>query len=98
MQRIVKWPLIAGIILFIGGPAIGLLATVIAMIGAFNTASESGPADPEKLSADISTSLMTTAIGIPVGILGAILLIFSLVAYLITRNHNPSHHPVDATP
>ncbi|MEO0454610.1 MAG: MotA/TolQ/ExbB proton channel family protein [Verrucomicrobiota bacterium] len=88
MKSIVKWPLIAGSILFIGGPAIGLLGTVLAMVGAFQeiSVSESGATDAEALSSEISSALITTLIGIPVGILGIVLLLFSLIAFLVTRN------------
>ena len=97
MKKTVKWPLIIGAILFIGGPVIGVSGTVIGMIGAFGTLSESGTADPEKLSSDVSASLITTLIGIPVGLLGLGLLVFSLVAFLVTRGQTASNNSVETT-
>jgi len=97
MKKIVKWPLIIGVILFICGPVIGVSGTVLGMIGAFNTLSESGTADAEKLSESVSASMITTLVGIPVGLLGLVLLLFSLVAFLITRNKKPSNNSVEAT-
>jgi uncharacterized membrane protein len=95
MKKIVKWPFIIGGVLFIGGPVIGVSGTVIGMIGAFGAISETGTADPEKLSSDISFSLITTFIGIPLGLLGLGLLVFSLIAFLVTRNPNPSNNSVE---
>jgi len=97
MKNIVKWPLIIGVILFIGGPVIGVSGTVLGMIGAFNTLSESGTADTEKLSESVSASMITTFIGIPVGLLGLVLLLFSLVAFLITQNKKTSNNTVETT-
>jgi biopolymer transport protein ExbB/TolQ len=89
MNPVVKWPLISGIILFIAGPTIGIVGTILGMITAFRSHSSSGTVDSEPLAAGISSSLMTTAIGIPVGLLGLALLLFSLFAFLITRNYPP---------
>jgi biopolymer transport protein ExbB len=43
---------------------LGLLGTVIGMVGAFGTLSEVGSADPSKLAGDISVALLTTLWGL----------------------------------
>jgi biopolymer transport protein ExbB len=45
-------------------PMLGLLGTVLGMVGAFATLGESGSADPAKLAADISVALLTTLWGL----------------------------------
>lgn len=90
MKPLVKWPLISGGVLFIGGPVVGVIGTVLGMIGAFQGAAESGTSNPDVLASDISFSLITTMFGILVGCLGLGLLLFSLVAFIVTRNSNAS--------
>lgn len=45
-------------------PMLGLLGTVIGMVGAFGTLSEVGSADPSQLAGDISVALLTTLWGL----------------------------------
>lgn len=45
-------------------PMLGLLGTVIGMVGAFGTLSEVGSADPSLLAGDISVALLTTLWGL----------------------------------
>ncbi|MCU0781620.1 MAG: MotA/TolQ/ExbB proton channel family protein [Akkermansiaceae bacterium] len=45
-------------------PMLGLLGTVIGMVGAFSTLSEVGSADPSQLAGDISVALLTTLWGL----------------------------------
>lgn len=49
-------------------PMFGLLGTVSGMIGAFRTMSASGMGRPELLSANISEALITTEVGLTIGI------------------------------
>lgn len=97
MKSIVKWPLIAGSILFILGSLVGVGGTILGMVLTFNTLSSSGVSSSEPVAAGVSSSLITTVIGIPLGFLGLGLLLFSLAAFLITRNRNSSNKTVNAT-
>jgi biopolymer transport protein ExbB len=45
-------------------PMLGLLGTVLGMVGAFTTLAESGQADPGMLAGDISEALLTTLWGL----------------------------------
>lgn len=72
-----RWVALAGIVLFTG-PIWGLLGTIIGMTRAFNTLGDSDSATPEALAENISTALVTTAIGISVGLLGVILILTAL--------------------
>ncbi|MFM2170017.1 MAG: hypothetical protein RI957_246 [Verrucomicrobiota bacterium] len=45
-------------------PMLGLLGTVIGMVGCFGTLAESGSADPSQLAGDISVALLTTLWGL----------------------------------
>jgi biopolymer transport protein ExbB/TolQ len=74
-----RWLAVLGIVLFTG-PIWGVLGTVIGMIRAFNTLAEDKVASAESLSQDIGITLVTTAVGITVGLLGAILILMALFA------------------
>lgn len=63
---------ILGLVL-LAGTLVGLIITVISMVGAFGTLSESGQADPSKLAGDISASLVATVIGSCVALVGGVL-------------------------
>lgn len=87
MKSIVKWPLISGSVLFLCGPLIAIVGTIIGMVRTFFVISSSGGStDAETLSSEISASLLTTLIGIPIAIVGLLLLLFAFVAFLITQN------------
>jgi biopolymer transport protein ExbB len=45
-------------------PMLGLLGTVIGMVGCFGTLAETGSADPSQLAGDISVALLTTLWGL----------------------------------
>ncbi len=60
-------------------PMLGLLGTVIGMVGAFGTLSESAQADPSMLAGDISVALLTTMWGL-------ITAIPALLAYFFFKN------------
>lgn len=59
-------------------PMIGLLGTVSGMIGAFQTISTGGMGRPELLAGDIGEALITTAVGLVIGIP-------AMIAYFILR-------------
>ncbi|NNC90216.1 MAG: MotA/TolQ/ExbB proton channel family protein [Akkermansiaceae bacterium] len=60
-------------------PMLGLLGTVLGMVGAFGTLAQTGQADPTQLAGDISEALLTTMWGL-------ITAIPSLIAYFFFKN------------
>lgn len=60
-------------------PMLGLLGTVLGMVGAFGTLAEEGQADPASLAGDISVALLTTMWGLMTAIP-------SLLAYFFFKN------------
>lgn len=60
------------------GPILGLVGTIIGMISAFLTMGSAGMEQPEALADDIGFALITTAIGLCVGIVGLILMLVAL--------------------
>ena len=60
------------------GPLIGLLGTVAGMMGAFQTLGDKGIAHPKMLAASVQITLLATAGGMVLGLIGVILLIISL--------------------
>ena len=95
MKPALKWTIIAGGAATLCGPAIGALGTVIGMMGAFNTLGASGVASPEKLSVDISITLMSTAIGLIVGGIGLLVFLTALIVWLCTRKGAPTTSPTE---
>ena len=65
----------------------GLGGTVIGMLGAFSTLSETGGADPALLASDISTATSTTAIGLVFSAIGWVCLIVSIVKFKNLPRH-----------
>jgi len=84
-----KWTLIAGMVFTLGAPFIGLMFTVIAMVMAFHTLGENGISDPKTLSASIGMALISTEIGIVLGILGLPLIVVALILHF-TKNRGGS--------
>ncbi|MGY8643994.1 MAG: MotA/TolQ/ExbB proton channel family protein [Verrucomicrobiales bacterium] len=74
-----RWIAGIGVALFTG-PIWGMLGTIVGMIRAFNTLAENEAASAEALSQDISIALVTTMIGILLGLVGAILILTSFFA------------------
>lgn len=74
--------LIAGIVvssLLTLSPLVGLLGTFLGMTRAFRTLEATGVADPQVLSSDIGSALVSTAAGLlllPVGLVGLTLSLF----------------------
>lgn len=60
-------------------PMLGLLGTVVGMMGAFNTLASEGQADPSALAGDIGLAMVTTAAGL-------IIAIPSIFFYFLLRN------------
>lgn len=69
----------------LGGPALGVLGTVIGMMGGFETLGKAGVADPEALASNIGISLMSTATGIVIGIVGVCVFIAGVIILIATR-------------
>jgi hypothetical protein len=72
---------IAGAILFVGSLLLGVAGTVAGMIRVFNSAAESSGTSAEELAEGISNSLISTAVGIPLALVGLCLLVGGGVAY-----------------
>jgi len=75
-----KWLAIIGACMQVGTP-IGLITTVIGMRRAFSVLGSSGVGDPTQLSAAIGDTLISTAIGLSVGLIGVILIAVSVLAF-----------------
>lgn len=63
--------------LFLAGPLIGRLVTLLSMINSFSTLSN-GNADPAALASDINSALVATLIGIALGLVGVVLVSLAL--------------------
>jgi flagellar motor component MotA len=78
--------LIAGLVICLGAPLVGMAGTVFGMIGAFDTLGANGISDPKALAGHIGTVLMSTMVGLLIsGTIGAPLLIVGLVLHFATR-------------
>jgi len=66
-------------------PMLGLIGTVIGMVGAFGELSKSGSADPSALAGDISFALLTTLWGLVFSVISLIPFIVFLVLFLKKR-------------
>jgi biopolymer transport protein ExbB/TolQ len=82
VSRTAKILMIAGGLLLVLGPAAGLLGTVLGMVRAFDATSEGGAADASEVAAGVNTALLTTAVGLPVGLVGLVLLVVGLIVGL----------------
>ena len=96
MKPVLKWTMISGGTLTLCGPAIGFLGTVIGMMRSFNTLGASGVATPERLSADISITLVSTAVGLVVGCIGFVAFLTALIVWLCTRAKTPPIAPSES--
>lgn len=94
MKPIVKTPFVSGLVLIIGGPVLGVLGTIISMVSSFGTLS-SGTQDAEGLASEISSALVTTFLGIGLGVLGLLFLFIALIAHLITGESKPKAPTLD---
>ena len=76
-NNIGRWLASIGVVLF-SGPLWGLLGTVVGMILAFNTLSDSGVAAPAEISKHVSFALYTTSIGMLVGLVGGAMILVAI--------------------
>lgn len=60
------------------GPLIGLIGTVVAMLSAFQTMENGNEGSPEALANDIGVHLISTTVGLFLGILGFVLILIAL--------------------
>jgi len=93
MNPLAKWFLIGGGALTLGGPSLGVLGTVIGMMGSFDTLGKAGVADPEALASNIGISLMSTAGGLILGGIGIVILAAGVII-LISTKQSPSPPPI----
>ena len=78
-----KTLLILGIVLLVLGLGGGLGVTLLGMVYAFDAAATEGTsANPADLAVGIKALLLSTAIGLPVGLAGLVLLVVGLVVGL----------------
>jgi biopolymer transport protein ExbB len=66
-------------------PLIGLVGTVMGMVGAFGELRKTGAADPSALAGDISVALLTTLWGLVFSVLALIPFAVFLVLFLKQR-------------
>lgn len=72
---------IAGAVLLVGSLVLGVGGTIMGMIRSFNSAAESGTASAGELAEGVSNSLISTAVGIPLALIGLGLLVGGLIAF-----------------
>jgi biopolymer transport protein ExbB/TolQ len=71
----------------VGGPLVGLLFTVLAMIGAFHTLGQQGISDPQVLSTHIGGALVATVAGLVVGAtVGVPLIVVAVILHFTTKS------------
>jgi len=85
MSLLAKWFLIGGGILTLGGPALGVLVSVMGMMGGFNTLGKEGVADPESLASSIGVSLMSTTAGFVIGAFGLCILVAGIIILIASK-------------
>lgn len=66
-------------------PMIGIVGTIVGMVGAFSTLQKTGGADPSELAGDISVALLTTVWGLLASAFALIPFIVFLVLFLKYR-------------
>src|SRR5258708_18082856 len=86
MKRALKWSFITSGGIPLLGPVIGLIGTVFGMVGAFDTLGSSRVANTDKLSSDIGVTLISTASGFFIGLIGLIFFMVCLIYWLCTRS------------
>lgn len=93
MKPQLKWTLISGTVLTLGGPMLGISATVLGMMQTFNTLEKEGIADMAGTSSAVSNVLIFTVAGILVGAVGVIFLLAGLILWLASRSKTPATSP-----
>jgi biopolymer transport protein ExbB len=86
MSKPGKMLIILGIVLLVLGLGGGLGGSVLGMIRTFDAmAAQGGAAHPADLAEGISAALLSTAVGLPVGLVGLVLLVVGLIVGLKGR-------------
>ena len=93
MKPLPKGLLIGGLVLFLGAPLMGLLFTVIGMVGAFHWLGESGISDHKDLSNHISLVLYAPMGGLIGGVLGLALVVVAAILHFATKTKSPMPNP-----
>ena len=75
-----KWLAIIGSMLLLALP-IGLISTIISMVQIFQYISAQGASDATLMAGSISSALVSSALGLVVGLLGAMFLCVSIVFF-----------------
>jgi biopolymer transport protein ExbB len=83
--------LIALGVLLLLGPLGGLIGTMSGMIRAFERMSTSGATPPDRLAADIERSLLSTSVGLALGVVGVAMLAGGIVWLLRSRRAGMAH-------
>ena len=89
MSNRVKVLLILGILLVFVGLGGGLAMTLMGMVRTFNHVQAAETAQPAELAAGIKTSLMAMAVGVPVGLVGLVLVVVGIVLGVRERRQAP---------
>ena len=66
-------------------PLIGLVPTMIGMMRAFRSLSETGVSSPDALSGSISTALWATGVGVLVSVFAGLALVVSVIGLIVER-------------
>ena len=98
MSNRAKVLLIVGILLVLVGLGGGVAMTVFGMVRTFNQVLTPELAKPNELAAGISTSLMATAVGVAVGLVGLVLVVVGIVLGVRERGQQRSSVPTDGPP
>jgi biopolymer transport protein ExbB len=64
-----------GMLTAIGAPVVGVVATGIGMVRAFQTLGTSGHGDPSKVSVPVGEVLIPCFVGVPAGLIGLVIAI-----------------------
>jgi biopolymer transport protein ExbB/TolQ len=85
----IKWMLITGGVLTLGGPFLGILLTVIGMIGAFHSLGDQGISDPAILAHHVGLTLWATMGGLVAAIIGMSMMVIAAVLHFTIRSSPP---------
>jgi biopolymer transport protein ExbB/TolQ len=85
--------LLAGLVLALGGPFVGIFLTVIGMIVTFQTIGQHGIADPATLSGHMGLTLVATMAGLVAAVIGGGMIVTALVLHFAGRKELTSQVP-----
>jgi len=89
MSNRAKVLLILGILLVLVGLGGGLAMTLMGMVRTFNHVETAETAKAAELAVGIKTSLMAMAVGVPVGLVGLVLVVVGIVLGVRERRQAP---------